>query len=590
MLSALLYLRLTSLKNVLRSRLLRLRQPKYLLGAVVGAAYFWFFFFRPMGGVMHPPFPPGAGGLPEAVGGTVSLGPSLGALLLLAMLTLAWVLPTEKPGLPFTEAEAAFLFPAPLSRRALIHFKLLGSQFTILITALFFTLLSSRWRGDGGNALTHAVGWWVILSTLNLHQAGAVLTLTRLIERGVSPVRRRVAVFGGLALVVAATVAWVWRDLRAPTDAELAGVEPLTFYLSTLLNGGALGLLLWPLKLVLGPFLAADAADFLLALAPALLVMGAHYFWVMRMNVAFEEASLGLAEKRGAAIAAWRSGKRATFRTPAKGRRPPFALADTGRPELAFLWKNLLSTVAWLNARTFRLCAVVIVVGGLWLTRHPDWHASQMTIGIFALIAGAYILLLGPQIARQDLRGDLANADILKTYPLPGWQLLLGELLAPVAILSGLLWLALLTAGLALVPDDGLAEWLTPGLRLTGGACLALLAPPLLALQLLVPNAAVVVFPGWFQSGRTRGGGIDVMGQRLIFVFGQMILIVLALLPAALVALGAVVTLFWIIGLPTALCCATAGVLVILFGELWLGLTWLGKRFEKLDLSAELQP
>ena len=46
MFGALLYLRLTSLKNWLRMRLLRLKQPKYLAGAVVGVAYFWFFFFR----------------------------------------------------------------------------------------------------------------------------------------------------------------------------------------------------------------------------------------------------------------------------------------------------------------------------------------------------------------------------------------------------------------------------------------------------------------------------------------------------------------------------------------------------------------
>ncbi len=39
MLGALLYLRLTSLKNLLLSRLRRLRQPKYLLGAAVGVAY-----------------------------------------------------------------------------------------------------------------------------------------------------------------------------------------------------------------------------------------------------------------------------------------------------------------------------------------------------------------------------------------------------------------------------------------------------------------------------------------------------------------------------------------------------------------------
>ena len=35
---------------------------------------------------------------------------------------------------------------------------------------------------------------------------------------------------------------------------------------------------------------------------------------------------------------------------------------------------------------------------------------------------------------------------------------------------------------------------------------------------------------------------------------------------------------------------AASGVLAVLLGELWLGLQFLGARFEKLDLSSELRP
>ena len=43
---AFFYLQITSLYNNLRRRLLRLRQPKYLLGALAGAAYMYAFVFR----------------------------------------------------------------------------------------------------------------------------------------------------------------------------------------------------------------------------------------------------------------------------------------------------------------------------------------------------------------------------------------------------------------------------------------------------------------------------------------------------------------------------------------------------------------
>ena len=48
MLGALFYLRFMSLRNRLMAGIRRLRQPKYLAGALAGAAYFYYFLFRPM--------------------------------------------------------------------------------------------------------------------------------------------------------------------------------------------------------------------------------------------------------------------------------------------------------------------------------------------------------------------------------------------------------------------------------------------------------------------------------------------------------------------------------------------------------------
>ena len=49
MLGALLYLRLMSFRNWAVARGRRLRQPKYLIGAIVGCADFYFYFFRSLG-------------------------------------------------------------------------------------------------------------------------------------------------------------------------------------------------------------------------------------------------------------------------------------------------------------------------------------------------------------------------------------------------------------------------------------------------------------------------------------------------------------------------------------------------------------
>jgi hypothetical protein len=592
MLRALLYLRLMSARNWVVTRGRRLRQPKYLLGAVVGCAYFYFFFFRSLGGGRRAP---GAVDLPapttEALTAAQASLPAdwapviaaLGALGLGVFLALIWVVPAQRAALGFTEAEIAFLFPAPLTRRTLIHFRLLSGQLRSLLGAAVMMLFTNRWSVLGGNALTHALGWWFIFSTINLHFSGANFTLTRLADLGLPAWRRRVLVLAALIAIVGAAVA------RLPALTDFHDLRGATAWIVALAETPPLGWLLWPCRLVLAPFLAAQPTQFLLAVGPALGIVALHYLWVVNSAVAFEDASIDHAQKRTARLAAWRSGERSGS-APTRGRAGPFALAGTGRPELAFLWKNLLSAWPYFTGRVWLGAAAVLSLGCLWLGTRHDARALLALLGSTAVMFGAYTLVVGPQFARQDIRRDLANADILKTYPLPGWQIILGELLAPVAILTGILWLCLLTAALCFRPAGASFDWLSPEVRIVGAAGLAVIAPVLVALQLLVPNAAVLLFPSWFQDSRVRGGGPEVVGQRMIFFFAQMITMVFALVPAA--GVGAILILIWqwLLGPVAAVIIATAAVLVVLIGEVWCGVWLLGERFEKFDLSAEIRP
>jgi ABC-2 type transport system permease protein len=598
MLSALLYLRLTSFKNWLLTRARRLRQPKYLFGAIVGCAYFYFFFFRSLGGdparaarraataqaaqaidLAHATLP--VDWLPAVT--------AFGALALLVFTTLMWVVPTQRAALGFSEAEIAFLFPAPITRRALVHFRLLSSQFRSLVGAAVMMLFSNRWTILGGNAFTHAVGWWFVFSALNLHFSGANFTLTRLTDAGVGAWRRRVLVLFVVTALIGLTLARLPAELRLPALPNELDLRPVTSWAIAFTTTAPLAWLLWPFKLVLGPFLAIDAWNFLLTLAPALAVIALHYLWVVRSAVAFEDSSVDYAQKRGARIAAWRSGARRMGSTPTKGRPAPFRLAGTGRPELAFLWKNLLSTWQYFNVRVLLVTAAVIVGSCLWVNTHPMSRGLLPVAGIIALFFAGYTLIVGPQFARQDIRSDLAHADVLKTYPIAGWQLVLGELLTPIVILTSILWLALLVIAFTFHPMGAGMAWLTPQLRTTAALGLAIVTPALVSLQLLVPNAAALLFPGWFQMSRTRGGGPEVIGQRMIFFFAQVITMVVALLPAGVVGALLIFILQGLIGPIAAISVAAVFVLLVLLGEVWCGIWLLGQRFEQLDLSAELR-
>src|SRR5438093_366075 len=178
MLSALIYLQYHSFKNRMLMRVRRLKQPKYLLGALVGGLYFYFYFFKYLFAAR--------GGSTSFVAGSAQdlvLFESIGAVILLILVLLAWIVPHKRAALAFTEAEVAFLFPAPISRRGLLHYKLLRSQTAILFSTMLLALFWSRFRGPFG---IHAAGWWLLLSTLNLHFLGSSFARTLLLEHGIS--------------------------------------------------------------------------------------------------------------------------------------------------------------------------------------------------------------------------------------------------------------------------------------------------------------------------------------------------------------------------------------------------------------------
>ena len=260
--SALLYLQYHSIKNRTVMRVKRLKQPKYLLGGIVGGLYFYWYFFRALLGG------PG-GGKPFALFASpdnLALLEFLGALVLFIVLLLAWIIPHQRAALTFTEAEVAFLFPAPISRRTLIHFKLLRSQTAILFTTLLLTLVSNRL---GGHAWIRAAGCWLILSTVNLHLLGSSFAVTMLLDRGISPWRRRLGILALAAAVAGVVIVWCRQTLPAFDLSQLGDLAAAKDYAQQVLTAGPVPYLLFPLRLIVRPFLASNALAFLAVLGPA---------------------------------------------------------------------------------------------------------------------------------------------------------------------------------------------------------------------------------------------------------------------------------------------------------------------------------
>jgi hypothetical protein len=231
------------------------------------------------------------------------------------------------------------------------------------------------------------------------------------------------------------------------------------------------------------------------------------------------------------------------------------------------------------SSRTLRVGVLVrVLVPVVVLAFVVGLNRKGGSIAPVVLMLAFFATFIGPYIIRNDLRMDLPRLPALRTWPITGRELLVGELLAPWVILSVVVWFLL---ALAFVSPG----W-SAGRDPLGRAAVpagAILAPMLIAGQLIVQNAAVVLFPGWVATGGARARGVEAMGQNSLMFAATLLSLAIGVLPALAVA-GALGWLFsLVIGWTGA---ARRRVFAgILFGEAMLALTWLGHVLERTDPS-----
>lgn len=428
----------------------------------------------------------------------------------------------------------------------------------------------------------------MVFATFNLHLMGSSFAMTRLMDKGLSTWRRRLLILSLVGGGATGIFLWLRRSVPAPPSmGDATGLAWLGPYVSQVLHSGPLPWLLYPFRLVVAPYFAENTIQLLTALGPALVVMALHYAWVVHSDVAFEEASVELSKKTAERVTAIRSGNWQGGRRSAKKRRSPFPLGPSGPPAVALLWKNLISAGNFVTARMWFLLVWVAVFSGVMMGTTGAGGGWGPGLGYMALLLTAMSLFWGPQMLRNDLRQDLPATDVLKMFPMPGWQLVLGEVLAPAVILAGVQWLLLL---LALFLTPGRFESHTLPLMERGGIALtaAMVLPCIDLIAILIPNAAVLFLPAWFQLGKETPRGFETTGQQLILMFGQLLLLAVSLLPAA--AVFAIVFFIDSLALPPGLNFLPAGLAaaVVLLIVAGLGIKVLGGVFERFDLSEEV--
>ncbi|AHG87773.1 hypothetical protein J421_0236 [Gemmatirosa kalamazoonensis] len=498
-----------------------------------------------------------------------------------------WVAGANERALAFTPAEIHVLFAAPLTRRALVGAKLLRAQLIVLVNTIVWSVIL---RGEGMHlaAWRRALGLWVLFSVLYLHRLGAALSTASVVKHGAAG-RRRQAV--PIVVVALGAAALGWTLLRAAPMLDRAWSSGPTALLGALmreLEAEPARTVLSPFRALLTPALAVSAGEWLRAIGPALVLLALHALWVLRTDVAFEDAAVEASERVAARRASRARGTPGIdhdrpgddFTTDAGTgilRRRSIPLAPTGAPAVAILWKNAVAALrAGFLLRQLGLLGALAAAALLLAMR--DERIAEVAL-VVAGVWGGLLVIAGPMWIRFDLRQDLPNLAVLRAWPLSGREIVAAQIASSTAALT-VFQLALLV-GLLAVSFLGRIVPMSASDRLALAAAAALALPGVNAAGLTVQNGAALLFPGWVRLG-AGARGVEAMGQSILSVAASFaILCLLLALPAAL-ATGVVWALRGTWSIWTFAPAALLGTVAVA-AELLPLLSWLGRVFERTE-------
>ncbi len=258
---------------------------------------------------------------------------------------------------------------------------------------------------------------------------------------------------------------------------------------------------------------------------------------------------------------------------------PLFRLAPRGWPAGAILWKNL---VAVTRTQRVRNVAIALGVGGVIvsaLSFEPEGTLAEIG-GWFAVTWAGAMTVIGPQWVRNDLRGDLLKLDLLRSYPLRGWSVVIAEVSASALVLTVIQLTLLMIGYLAFIGDQSMVPALAERTWLLLAAFVFL--PGINLLGMIIQNGAALLYPAWVHLGSGRPAGVEALGQNMLMMLMFVALLAVTLLLPVAIGGGAFLLLHRTINGWAALP-ATVLVLGTMAFEAALLVEWLGRLFERTD-------
>ncbi|MCC6573626.1 MAG: hypothetical protein IT462_07535 [Planctomycetes bacterium] len=567
--SALLYLVTRTFANRTRFMVSRMREPRYLVPFVVFALYLGISF----SGFIAPKSARTA----QEFSRIDALMPLMLELGIFFLTCTSWFGAVSAGAPTFTESEATLLLQAPISRRRLVAFSMLRVQPQLIFISVFFGLMGAR----GGFAYFTIPATYLLFNFIVASRMAFVLLTARL-----SGVR-----FGAwiarlpAVLLACAGLANIGLAAQLVPDA-ISSPADFVEQIRAALNSSPLSDVMSPFRLMAAmptatsPETFATAASFVVALIAA--------FWglVWLLDSPWEEAAIARAQKVGRWVENFRAG-RAMGLAPAteKAKRTPFKLAPAGPHWRAFAWKSITSLLRQTSSRTLVLVLTLLMPAlafgvsmAVGSNARGAWIAPLIVIGMIEIM----LPMMGPALFPHDVRGELQRIDLLKSFPVPGRDIIRGGVWACTAYIA-FYQAALLVIGVVLV--NGPVRKPFP---IIDRACLAAAVLPILtmvtALSFTLEGAGAVLMPSWLMP--RPQAGVEAAGRNMLMAFIRLVGASLCILPVAAIAapLGYLGYQFGGIGTLPIVGLITGG---LLWAEVELLIHWSGARLTTLDPAQE---
>jgi hypothetical protein len=449
--------------------------------------------------MIPPPFPGGSAPqlpalqMPEAV-------PAVLFFLLSTLMVYQIIRSFTDSLIVFGLPDIDFLFPSPITRRAIMALKLLGLYVRIGAYVVFFIVFAI----PQVRMLFHA-GGSIFMAWLGASLFAAFLVNVCTVINLVSTFRPggrwwlSVAVRGvamGLLLLVLGSVAYI--GMRTGSYAEGALLTLRNPVITTLLMPAR-----WTADLLLSSFtgwrpgLGGE-------LGMMALLAGASFGLVLTRKENPYEPSLGVSARAATMRAARRTGGFGRVRAEEIKKRMKSsdvrsAVMPFGRGAMALVWKNLNVSVR--TSRAILIGAPVLVAVLLIGSRVAfPGEVDNRTIEMISSGLLAYVVFFSSMFMLQAFRSDLKMANILKPMPIASWQIVAAQCVQGALVVTYLSW--------TLVILVALVYGLTPDSLLILGA----LALPVVTYALLSWQAAAsILYPRWEDPTQQYLGGLISM-------------------------------------------------------------------------------